>query len=315
MGQFYSFNHRHLLDTASLSLKDITHLLDTAQFHLQFNKQKHKKQEILQGKTIVNLFFEPSTRTLISFELAAKRLGAEVVNVNMNVSSLSKGENFMDMARNLDALAPDFMIVRHPAAGAVKMIAQQVKACVINAGDGAHEHPSQALLDAFILRQKLGDLQGRNIAICGDILHSRVARSNINILTKLGANLRLIAPATLLPNIDFAQNISKYSELSKGIEGVDAIMMLRLQKERMVSAFVPSEGEFFRLYGLTRKKLFMAQGSCVVMHPGPINRGVEIASELFDDHLQHVIFEQVEAGLAMRQAIFETLACATGQQL
>lgn len=303
------FPHQHLLGIEHLSAEDITTILDLAEKHVQINRQRDKKQSTLKGLTLINLFFENSTRTRTSFELAGKRLGADVINMSVATSSVKKGETLVDTAMTLNAMHPDFITVRHDQSGAVQLLSQKVKCSVINAGDGSHEHPTQALLDALTIRKRRGDINGLRIAICGDIRHSRVARSNIMLLKKMGAEVRLIAPPTLLPYQPEALGADAiFTDMNKGLEGCDVIMMLRLQTERMQSSFFPSVREYFHLFGLSKTKLALAKDDAFIMHPGPINRGVEIDTELADDINRSVILDQVEMGIAVRQAILELLA-------
>jgi aspartate carbamoyltransferase catalytic subunit len=256
----------------------------------------------------MNLFFENSTRTLTSFELAAKRLGADVINMAVSTSSIKKGETLLDTAMTLNAMGPDVLIVRHPESGAVNLLSQKVDGAVVNAGDGRHEHPTQALLDALTIRRRRGKIQGLIVAICGDVLHSRVARSNIHLLTKLGAKVRVIAPTTLLPAQIDKMGVEVFTDMRKGLKDADVVMMLRLQLERMQGAYVPSIREYFHFYGLDYDKLEVAKPDAIIMHPGPMNRGVEIDSELADDINRSVIREQVEMGVAVRMAVLQALA-------
>ncbi len=303
------FSHQHLLAVADLSRSDILSILKLSQNYVEFNKQKVKKLDTLKGRTLINLFFEHSTRTRNSFELAGKRLGADVINMSVAYSAVHKGETLIDTAATLNAMHPDFLAVRHPSSGAVHLLSRKVTGRVINAGDGCHEHPTQALLDALTMQRKCGDIKGLNVAICGDIFHSRVARSNMLLLNKLGAKVRVIAPPTLIPRHMAEQyDVTVHHDLREGISGTDVVMMLRLQKERMSSCFIPSEQEYFHLYGLDYDKLSAANKDVFVMHPGQINRGVEIDSELADDINRSVILDQVEMGVAVRQAILEMLA-------
>lgn len=303
----YHFPHRHLLGIEGLSAADITAILDRAEAHFAIGRKSNKKQTLLAGRTVINLFFEDSTRTRTSFELAAKRLGADVINMQVATSSLKKGETLLDTAMTLNAMNPDFIAVRHGESGAVQLLSRKVKCAVINGGDGSHEHPTQALLDALAIRMKRGNIAGQTIAICGDILHSRVARSNILLLTTLGAEVRVIAPPTLLPPSPEKLGVKAYHNMREGLKGCDIIMMLRIQKERMQTSFIPSLGEFFRFYGLNAEKLAYAKEDALVMHPGPINRGVEIDGDIADDINRSIILDQVEMGVAVRQAIFELL--------
>jgi len=301
------YPHRHLLGIEGLSHLDIEALLDRAETYVALSRQVEKKTATLRGRTQINLFFEPSTRTQASFELAGKRLGADVMNMSVASSSVKKGETLIDTAATLSAMRPDIIVVRHHAAGAVNLLARKVGCSVINAGDGAHEHPTQALLDALTIRRNKGRIQGLTVAICGDILHSRVARSNIILLNALGAKVRLIAPTTLLPPGIERMGVEVFTDMNKGLEGADIVMMLRLQLERMNGAFVPSAKEYFRYYGLDQEKLARAQPDALVMHPGPMNRGVEISSAVADG-AQSLIREQVEMGVAVRMAVLDALA-------
>ncbi len=301
------YPHRHLLGIEGLSHLDIEALLDRAEDYVSLSRQVEKKTTALRGRTQINLFFEPSTRTQASFELAGKRLGADVMNMSVAFSSVKKGETLIDTAATLSAMRPDIIVVRHHAAGAVNLLARKVGCSVINAGDGAHEHPTQALLDALTIRRNKGRIQGLTVAICGDILHSRVARSNIMLLNTMGARVRVVAPSTLLPTGVERMGVEVFRDMRKGLEGVDIVMMLRLQLERMNGAFVPSAKEYFRYYGLDQEKLARAQPDALVMHPGPMNRGVEISSAVADG-AQSLIREQVEMGVAVRMAVLDALA-------
>jgi aspartate carbamoyltransferase catalytic subunit len=303
----YYFPQRHLLTCEGLSAKEINSLLDLADKAAEVNRQVNKKRDLLRGRTLINLFFEVSTRTQSSFELAGKRLGADVMNMNVSTSSVQKGETLIDTAMTLNAMRPDIIVVRHHAAGAVELLAQKVDCSVINAGDGAHEHPTQALLDALTIRRAKGRVAGLTIAICGDILHSRVARSNIHVLNSLGARVRLVAPSTLLPPTVERMGVEVYTDMWKGLEGCDIVMMLRLQRERMQGAYVPSTREYYHFFGLDHDKLSQAKPDALIMHPGPMNRGVEIASAIAD-HSRSVISDQVEMGVAVRMAVLEALA-------
>jgi aspartate carbamoyltransferase catalytic subunit len=302
----YRFSHRHLLGIEGLSPQDIAFLLDSAEAAIDVSRQVEKKKATLRGRTQINLFFEPSTRTQSSFELAGKRLGADVMNMSVAQSSVKKGETLIDTAMTLNAMRPDLLVVRHHAAGAVALLAQKVECAVINAGDGGHEHPTQALLDALTIRQHKGRLSGLVVAICGDIAHSRVARSNILLLAAMGARLRVIAPSTLLPSGIDRLGIDVFTSMREGLAGADVVMMLRLQRERMNAAYVPSVREYFRFFGLDAEKLSWAKPDAIVMHPGPMNRGVEI-DPLIADGVQSVIREQVEMGVAVRMAVLEAL--------
>ncbi|MFL5211035.1 MAG: aspartate carbamoyltransferase catalytic subunit [Microvirga sp.] len=303
----FVLSQRHLLGIEGLSREDITGLLDLSGEFVDLNRQIEKKTAALRGRTLVNLFFEVSTRTQASFELAGKRLGADVMNMSVSSSSMRKGETLIDTAITLNAMRPDIIVVRHHASGAVELLARKVDCSVINAGDGAHEHPTQALLDALTIRRRKGRIQGLTVAICGDILHSRVARSNIILLQALGARVRVIAPSTLLPTGIERFGVEAYTDMRKGLAGADIVMMLRLQRERMNGSFVPSVKEYFRYFGLDQEKLSLAKADALVMHPGPMNRGVEISSEVADG-AQSLIQEQVEMGVAVRMAVLEALA-------
>jgi aspartate carbamoyltransferase catalytic subunit len=304
----FSFSHRHLLGIEGLSADDITCLLDMSDSYVELNRQPEKKLALLRGRTQINLFFENSTRTRTSFELAGKRLGADVINMSVGSSSIKKGETLIDTAMTLNAMHPDVLVVRHGESGAVALLAQKVACAVINAGDGSHEHPTQALLDALTIRRRKGHLNGLTVAICGDILHSRVARSNIQLLNIMGARVRVIAPPTLLPIAIERLGVEVHHNMREGLKDCDIVMMLRLQTERMHGAFVPSVREYFRFYGLDEEKLAVAKPDALIMHPGPMNRGVEIDTELADDINRSVIREQVEMGVAVRMACLEALA-------
>lgn len=300
------FPHRHLLGIKGLSPLDINTLLDLADSEVAVSRQPEKKKSILRGRTQINLFFENSTRTQSSFELAGKRLGADVMNMSVGNSSVKKGETLIDTAMTLNAMQPDILVIRHASAGAAALLAQKVGCSVVNAGDGAHEHPTQALLDALTIRRAKGKVGRLIVAICGDVLHSRVARSNILLLNALGARVRVIAPSTLLPAGIEQMGVEVFSTMREGLQDADVVMMLRLQRERMTGAFVPSVREYFHFYGLDKEKLKYAKPDALVMHPGPMNRGVEIASDIADGP-QSVIQQQVEMGVAVRMAVMEAL--------
>jgi len=300
------FPHRHLLGIKQLERSDIEHLLERAEGNIAISRQRDKKKASLRGRTQINLFFEASTRTQASFELAGKRLGLDVMNMSVASSSVKKGETLIDTAMTLNAMQPDILVIRHAHAGAAALLAQKVGCGVVNAGDGAHEHPTQALLDALTIRRAKGTVEGLKIAICGDILHSRVARSNIIALNRLGAQVRVVAPSTLLPDQIEAMGVDVFRNMETGLREVDVIMMLRLQRERMQSALIPSPREYFHFFGLNRQRLALARPDCIVMHPGPMNRGVEIASDVADG-AQSVIETQVEMGVALRMAVIENL--------
>jgi aspartate carbamoyltransferase catalytic subunit len=303
----FVLGHRHLLGIEGLSRAEIIGLLDLAEEFVELNRQIEKKTASLRGRTLINLFFEVSTRTQASFELAGKRLGADVMNMAVGSSSIRKGETLIDTAVTLNAMHPDIIVVRHHASGAVELLAQKVDCSVINAGDGSHEHPTQALLDALAIRRRKGDIGRLVVAICGDILHSRVARSNIILLNTLGARVRVVAPSTLLPSGIERMGVEVTRDMREGLAGADIVMTLRLQRERMNGSFVPSTQEYFYYYGLDQKKLAYAKPDALVMHPGPMNRGVEIDS-IVADGAQSLIREQVEMGVAVRMAVLEALS-------
>ncbi|WP_417486375.1 aspartate carbamoyltransferase catalytic subunit [Maricaulis sp.] len=303
----YDFPHRHLVSVADLNPVDIQIIFERAAHHQATNRTPDKRSDVLRGMTVLNLFFEASTRTQGSFEMAGKRLGADVVNFAVAHSSASKGESLSDTARTLAAMKPDIMVVRHSATGAPQFLADHTGLAVVNAGDGMHEHPTQALLDSFTLSQHWGSVGGRRILIVGDILHSRVARSNIGLLNILGAEIRLCAPPTLLPSDVDQWGCDVFHDLDEALKGCDAVMALRQQRERMSGGFVPSEREFFHLFGLTHERLEAASPDVLVMHPGPMNRGVEIHTKLADDPERSVILQQVESGVAVRMAILELI--------
>ena len=308
----HNFAHRHLLGIDGLSAADITALLDLADNYVAQNRRVNKKSDVLKGRTQINLFFESSTRTQTSFELAGKRLGADVMNMNLANSALNKGETLLDTAATLNAMNPDLLVVRHSASGAVHLLSQKVSCAVLNAGDGAHEHPTQALLDALTMRRKFGRLQGLKVAICGDIVHSRVARSNILLLNIMGAVVHLVGPPTMLPS-DMAQlGAHCFTDMRAGLKDCDIVMALRIQNERRharrEAALIPSTREYYHLYGLDHEKLKFAKPQAFVIHPGPMNRGVEIDSALADDPDRSLIAEQVEMGVAVRMAALDMLA-------
>lgn len=298
---------RHLLGISDLSPLEIPALLDLAETYVEVNRAADKRKPVLAGLTQVNLFFEASTRTQSSFEIAGKRLGADVMNMAVSTSAISKGETVLDTAMTINAMHPDFLVVRHHSSGSVELLAQKVSCAVINAGDGQHEHPTQALLDALTIRRHFGRLQGLTVAICGDVLHSRVARSNIQLLGKMGVSVRVVAPSTLLPSGIANFGVEVFNDMKRGLDGADVVMMLRLQLERMSGAFVPSQREYYHFYGLTEEKLAYAKPGALVMHPGPMNRGIEIDSSVADG-AQSVIREQVEMGVAVRMAVLDALS-------
>ncbi len=303
----YTFSHKHLLGIEQLSQFDVRAILDLADEYVTLNRQVGKKSNALTGRTVINLFFENSTRTRTSFELAAKKLGADVINMSIATSSVKKGETLLDTAATLNAMHPDALVVRHADSGAVKLLSRKMNCGVLNAGDGRHEHPTQALLDALTILRAKKRLDGLKIAICGDITHSRVARSNVILLTLMGAEVRLIAPPTLIPTGIDRMGASIHHNMKDGLKDVDVIMMLRLQQERMTGQFVPSLREYYHFYGLTHEKLSYASPNAIIMHPGPMNRGVEIASELADDISRSMILNQVEMGVAVRMACLDLL--------
>ncbi len=296
--------NKHILSIKDLSIKDITDILTKAE---KFLNKKNKKKNSFLNKNIINLFFEDSTRTLTSFELAGKQLGASVINMSIATSSIKKGETLIDTAMTLNAMDPDILIVRHNMSGVPYLLSEKVNCSVINAGDGSNEHPTQALLDALTIKRHKKRISGLEVAILGDVLHSRVARSNIYLLNKLGAKVRVICPPTLLPPNIEELGVKVFKNLEDGLNNVDIIMVLRIQKERMSGSFVPSEKEFFKFWGLDRKKLNNAKKNALVMHPGPINRGIEIDSDVADDIGRSLILEQVKLGVAIRMSIIDEL--------
>ncbi|MEP6902169.1 MAG: aspartate carbamoyltransferase catalytic subunit [Actinomycetota bacterium] len=305
------FRRRDLLGIRNLSAEEIVGILNTAENFREINQREIKKVPTLRGKTIINLFFENSTRTRTSFELAAKRLSADAVNISVSASSVTKGETLVDTALNLDAMDPDCIVVRHSSAGVPHQLAKVSKAAIVNAGDGANEHPTQALLDAMTIREHKGKIEGLEVAIVGDILHSRVARSNIHLLTKLGARVRVAGPTTLVPK-DFAYLVEKDLQvcphIEDAIEGADVVMILRIQRERQDSAYFPTLREYSIHYGLTNERLDLARKDAIVLHPGPMNRGIEISSDVADSS-RSLILDQVKYGVAVRMAV---LYLATG---
>ena len=308
LGRTFPFPRRHFLSVLDLNPVEVAQLLDLAEGFVALNRQVSKNLDLLKGRTLINLFFENSTRTQSSFELAAKRLGADTINMSPGGSSIAKGETLIDTAVTLNAMRPDILVIRHAASGAASLLAQKVSCSVINAGDGQHEHPTQALLDALSMRRAFGRIAGLRVAICGDILHSRVARSNVGLLQMMGAEVRLVGPPTLIPALADRWGVQVFNDLRQGIAGCDVVMMLRLQLERMDGAFAPSPREYFRFWGLDREKLGAAADHVKVMHPGPMNRGVEIDSDVADDLTISLIQDQVEMGVAARMAILAALA-------
>jgi aspartate carbamoyltransferase catalytic subunit len=304
------FTKRHLLAIEGLHPHEIAGLLDRADSYVLLNRSGKTQRDLLRGRTLINLFFEDSTRTRTSFEIAGKRLGADVINMSVSTSAVNKGETLLDTAWTLNAMHTDLLVVRHAESGAPNLLAQKVEASVINAGDGTHEHPTQALLDALTIRRRKGRLENLTVAICGDVAHSRVARSNIHLLTTMGSRVRVIGPPTLLPAEIARLGVEPFTDMRTGLAGADVVMMLRLQKERMTRGLVPSVREFFRFHGLDAEKLAHAKPDALVMHPGPMNRGVEIDSAVADDPARSVIKEQVEMGVAVRMAVLDALAGA-----
>ncbi|HEX7874219.1 MAG TPA: aspartate carbamoyltransferase catalytic subunit [Sphingobium sp.] len=302
------FPHRHLLGISGLQPHEIRYLLDEAEQWVALNRADSRKHDDrLRGLTQINAFFENSTRTLLSFEIAGKRLGADVINMHAAQSSVKKGETLIDTAVTLNAMRADVIVIRHQSSGAVRLIADQVDCPVLNAGDGRHEHPTQALLDALTIRTRKGSVEGQIVVICGDILHSRVARSNMLSLTALGAQVRVVAPPTLMPAEIERFKVTPFYDFDAALKDADVVMMLRIQNERMDGAMIPSAREFHALYGLTSERLALAKPDALVMHPGPMNRGVEIVSHVADHPERSAITEQVEMGVAMRMACLDVL--------
>ena len=299
---FIKINQKHLLGIQDLKISEIKYILSEAQQFIELNRSKNKKLNILKGKTQINLFFEPSTRTQSSFELAGKRLGADVMSMNITNSAIKKGETLIDTAMTLNAMHPDIIVIRHQDSGACNLLSQKVNCSVLNAGDGRREHPTQALLDALTIMNRKENIEGLKIAICGDILHSRVARSNIYLLTMLGAEVNIIGPSNLLPKDLEKFGVNIFTDMTKGVKDCDIVMMLRLQNERMTSSYLSSNREYYEYYGLTPEKLKYAKPDALIMHPGPMNRGIEIDTMLADDINKSVIKEQVELGVAVRMA-------------
>ena len=295
----------HLLAIEGMQKSEIQKLLDRADYFASLDK--HTDTKYLPGYVVLNVFFENSTRTRVSFELAARRLGAEVINISLINSSIKKGESLLDTASTLNAMKPDLLIVRHPHSGAPLLFTEYLNCSIINAGDGRHEHPTQALLDALTIKRRIGYLEGLRISICGDIANSRVARSNIHLLTTMGAEVRCVAPSTLMPSSLEKLGVKCFFDMKEGIKDADVVMLLRLQNERMSGTENPSEREYFKFFGLDETKLSMANSNAVIMHPGPMNRGVEIASALADDTNRSLIKTQVEMGVAVRMSIIEAL--------
>ena len=307
------YTKKHLLRIEGLHPPEIGHLLDLAESYVLLNRSGKTQRDLLRGRTLINLFFEDSTRTRTSFELAGKRLGADVINMSVSTSSVNKGETLLDTAATLNAMHCDLLVVRHGQSGAPRLLAEEVDAAVINAGDGTHEHPTQALLDALTIKRRKGRIEGLTIAICGDIAHSRVARSNIHLLTTMGANVRLVGPPTLMPPEAAQWGTTIFNNMEMALKDADIVMMLRLQRERMSRGPVPSEREYFRFWGLDWDKLKAAKPDALIMHPGPMNRGVEIDSAVADDPHRSLIREQVEMGVAVRMAVLDTLSRGPGR--
>ncbi len=307
------YRRKHLLAIEGLEPPAIAQLLDLAESYVLLNRSGKTQRDLLRGRTLINLFFEDSTRTRTSFELAGKRLGADVINMSVSTSSVNKGETLLDTAATLNAMQCDLLVVRHGQSGAPNLLAQKVDAAVINAGDGTHEHPTQALLDALTIKRRKGRIAGLTVAICGDVMHSRVARSNIHLMTTMGCQVRVVGPPTLMPTGIADLGVEVHHDMKTGLAGADIVMMLRLQRERMAGGQVPSEREFFRFWGLDAEKLAYAKPDSLVMHPGPMNRGVEIDSAVADDPHRSVIKEQVEMGVAVRMAVLDTLSRGQGR--
>ncbi len=307
-----AFQQRHLLGIEGLQPAEIGAVLDAAESFFDVSRRSVRKVPTLRGKTVVNLFFEPSTRTRTSFELAGKRLSADVINISGSTSSAVKGETLLDTVQNLQAMHPDVLVIRHSASGAPQHVAARTRAAVINAGDGTHEHPTQALLDAFTIRRAKGRLQGLTVVIAGDIVHSRVARSNAHLLTAMGARVRVAGPRTLLPAACETLGVEVFDRLEPALEGADVVMMLRVQRERLSGALLPSNREYSRTFGLNARRLALAKADAIVMHPGPMNRGVEI-DPLVADGARSVILDQVEAGVAVRMAVLWLLAAEANE--
>jgi aspartate carbamoyltransferase catalytic subunit len=300
------FRHQHLLGIADLNQVDVNQILDAAELFIEVSRRPVRKVPTLRGKTVINMFFEASTRTRTSFELAGKRLSADVVNISGSSSSVSKGESLLDTCKTLGAMRPDLVVIRHSASGAPHFVAKHVGCSVINGGDGAHEHPTQALLDAFAIRKTFGTLSGLKVAICGDITHSRVARSNAALLKLFGSEVRFCAPHTLMPSHVESLGVKVFHQLEPALEGVDVIMLLRIQSERLEGPLLPSMREYARKFGVSQRHVELASPRAIVMHPGPMNRGVEIHTALADSD-RSVILDQVEAGVAVRMAVLYLL--------
>jgi aspartate carbamoyltransferase catalytic subunit len=307
------YRQKHLLAIEGLTPPEIGHLLELADSYVLLNRSGKTQRDLLRGRTLINLFFEDSTRTRTSFELAGKRLGADVINMSVSSSSVNKGETLLDTAATLNAMQCDLLVVRHGQSGAPHLLARKVDAAVINAGDGTHEHPTQALLDALTIKRRKGRIEGLTVAICGDVLHSRVARSNIHLLTTMGSQVRVVGPPTLMPAGIADLGVQVFHDMKEGLKGADIVMMLRLQKERMTRSLIPSAREYFRFWGLDSEKLAYARDDALIMHPGPMNRGVEIDSAVADHPTRSLIKEQVEMGVAVRMAVLDTLSRGGGR--
>jgi aspartate carbamoyltransferase catalytic subunit len=308
------WTQRHLLGIEGLTADEVRHVLDTAEAFYEVSRRPVRKVPTLRGKTVLNLFYEASTRTRTSFELAGKRLSADVVNISVAQSSVSKGESLFDTVKTLEAMRPDVVVLRHEASGAADYVARRIRASVINAGDGQHEHPTQALLDAFTIRRHKGRLEGLVVTICGDVMHSRVARSNALLLRLFGAEVRVVAPRTLMPVGMEAYGVRVFDALEPALEGADVVMVLRIQRERLQGALLPSLREYARTFGIGSRTLALAKPDALVMHPGPMNRGVEISPDVADGP-QSAVLEQVEAGVAVRMAVLYLLAAEPGEQV
>jgi aspartate carbamoyltransferase catalytic subunit len=308
------WTQRHLLGIEGLTADEVLHVLDTAEAFYEVSRRPVRKVPTLRGKTVLNLFYEASTRTRTSFELAGKRLSADVVNISVAQSSVSKGESLYDTVKTLEAMRPDVVVLRHEASGAADYVAQRIRASVVNAGDGQHEHPTQALLDAFTIRRHKGRLEGLVVTICGDVMHSRVARSNALLLRLFGAEVRVVAPRTLMPVGMEAYGVRVFDALEPALEGADVVMVLRIQRERLQGALLPSLREYARTFGVGARTLALAKPDALVMHPGPMNRGVEISPDVADGP-QSAVLEQVEAGVAVRMAVLYLLAAEPGEQV
>lgn len=305
------FPHRHLLGIEGLSARDVVSVLDTAEVFYEVSRRPVRKVPTLRGKGVINLFFEASTRTRTSFELAGKRLSADVVNISTSTSSVTKGETLLDTLKTLEAMRPDVIVIRHPSSGAALYASQKVGCSIVNAGDGTHEHPTQALLDAFTIRRAKGRLDGLVVTICGDVAHSRVARSNARLLGMLGSKVRVVGPRTLMPADCAALGVEVFDRLEPALEGADVVMVLRIQQERLQGALIPSLREYSKTYGIGPRTLRYARPDAVVLHPGPMNRGVEIDPATADGE-RSMVLEQVEAGVAVRMAVLYLLAADPG---